>query len=195
MPRKPRLPAYRRKPKPNRPKVRNAKWTAGRRRRGGGHGRWQAFKKSAPWVLLVVLVTLWLILGDRLREPEHPEQLVEVALDFRLCPEQEWGAPCVIDGDTVAIGKRRVRLTGYDAPEMDGPCDAERAKAMQARDALLTWLIKGRFSWTGGSEPPYDRYGRELREARRGEELLAEHMIAAGLAEEMGWGAQKREWC
>nr|WP_247713386.1 thermonuclease family protein [Qipengyuania polymorpha] len=103
--------------------------------------------------------------------------------------------PCVIDGDTLAIGQRRVRLTGYDAPEMDGACKYERAKAREAKDELHRWLARGRFTWTGGDNPPRDRWGRELREARRGDDLLAEHMVSAGLAEEMGWGAERREWC
>ena len=133
----------------------------------------------------------WFLLEDRLVPP--PPQS-EVAITFRPCGTPGSG-PCVIDGDTVAIGQRRVRLTGYDAPEMDGACPAESAKAREARDELHRWLARGRFTWTGGEDPPRDRYGRELREARRGDDLLAEHMVSAGLAGEMGWGAERVEWC
>ena len=122
-----------------------------------------------------------------------PEPVSEVTLSFGLCGDS-WTA-CVIDGDTVAIGQRRVRLTGFDAPEMDGACEAERAKARDARTALHQWLARGRFTWTGGTEPPRDQYGRELREASRSGEALADHMIGAGLAEGSGWGAERVEWC
>lgn len=149
------------------------------------------FRRGGWWVLLLALLAASLLFRDRINPPAP---LSTVGTTFGLCGERG-GAACVIDGDTVAIGKRRVRLTGYDAPELDGACEAERAKAHAARAQLHAWLAKGRFEWTGGSEPPYDRYGRELREARRGDELLADHMIEAGLAEGSGWGAQAVDWC
>ncbi|MBY6218903.1 thermonuclease family protein [Qipengyuania aquimaris] len=140
---------------------------------------------------VLLLAAAWALFGERLMPPPP---LDEVNMTFRLCGERGRG-PCVIDGDTVAIGQRRVRLTGYDAPELDGACRMEVARANEARAALHTWLAKGRFSWTGGNEPPYDRYGRELREARRGDEQLAVHMIEAGLAEGSGWGSRRVDWC
>ena len=49
-------------------------------------------------------------------------------------------AGCVIDGDTVLLGEgqsaRRIRLTGFDAPELDGACEAERSLARTARQRL-----------------------------------------------------------
>ena len=154
-----------------------------RQRKSGGGLKWFA--------ILFALLAVWLAIEDKMRPPEPVDT---VSLTFRLCGTPGPG-PCVIDGDTLAIGQRRIRLTGYDAPEMDGPCDNERHKAAMARDRLNTWLRQGPFEWTGGFAPPYDRYGRELREARRGEELLAEVMIGAGLAEGDGWGAERVEWC
>ena len=147
--------------------------------------------RSLWWlVLLLALAATLYVNGGRLGPPER---LDEVTDRFALCGEGRASA-CVIDGDTLAIGQRRVRLTGFDAPEMDGACEAERAKAREARTALHAWLAQGPFTWTGGSEPPRDRWGRELRAASRGAETLAEHMIAAGLAEGDGWG-ESREWC
>lgn len=157
--------------------------TRSRRRRWWGGAQW--------YILLALMLAAWLLIRHRVNPPV-PVSTVD--LSFRLCGDPGRG-PCVIDGDTLAIGRRRVRLTGYDAPEMDGACDNERHKAAMARDRLNNWLRQGPFEWTGGTEPPYDRYGRELREARRGEELLAEVMVGAGLAEGSGWGAGRREWC
>ena len=116
---------------------------------------------------------------------------------FTLCGEKR-AARCVIDGDTVMLGQRRVRLTGYDAPELDGACEAERLLARRAQAALRDWLGRGPFQLHGGENPPLDAYGRELRAARRndaaGQEWLAETMLEAGLARNTGWGAGAPGW-
>lgn len=111
---------------------------------------------------------------------------------------------CVVDGDTVVIGfgsqRRRIRLTGFDAPELEGACAAESERANAARERLHQWLGKGPFEWTGGAKPPRDQYGRELRSARRigadgRVDDLAEAMINTGFASESGWGAIQVDWC
>ena len=140
---------------------------------------------------MLLLVAAWAVSRDGLSPPE-PVSVVEMS--FGLCGEGG-GEACVIDGDTLAIGQHRVRLTGYDAPELEGGCAVESAQARAARAELHHWLARGCFTWTGGEDPPRDRWGRELREARRGDDLLAEHMVSAGLAEEMGSGAERVEWC
>lgn len=117
---------------------------------------------------------------------------------FPLCGSGR-AAACVVDGDTLHIGQRRIRLTGYDAPELDGTCAAEQERARIARAALAAWLNAGPFELDGGADPPRDKYGRELRAARRvGSEghldLLAEHMVAADLAAGGGW-FEDRDWC
>ena len=117
---------------------------------------------------------------------------------FALCGEQK-ADRCVIDGDTVMLGQRRIRLTGYDAPELDGACEAERMLAQRARIALHNWFNRGPFALDGGDNPPRDAYGRELRAARRddamGQEWLADAMVEAGLARRSGWGAGEAGWC
>lgn len=115
-----------------------------------------------------------------------------------------WQA-CAIDGDTIAIAARggaparRVRLYGFDAPELDGACPAERSRALLARAELSRWLSAGPVTLDGGTDPPRDRYGRELRRARRtspgsGSEWLDDHMVAAGLAHREGPG-RAGGWC
>ena len=157
------------------------------RKNGGGGG---ALREWLPLLVVVALVSGWVVARDAL---DTPPPTSEVDIEFGLCGEGSQAA-CVIDGDTVAVGQRRIRLTGYDAPELDGACEAESVAAQKARTALHTWLAKGRFSWTGGEDPARDQYGRELREAMRGEERLAQAMIDAGLAEGEGWG-EGRDWC
>ena len=134
-------------------------------------------------------------------------------LSFGLCGQPGAGRACVIDGDTLHIRRgdnlRRVRITGFDAPELEGACPAESAKAIEARAALHAWLAEGAFEWDGGkrasdaggtSGPPTDKYGRELRALRRadgagGHAMLADHMLKLGLAGESGWGTSPTDWC
>lgn len=137
-----------------------------------------------------------------------------LSLTFGLCGEEGSGRACVIDGDTLHISRgdevRRIRITGYDAPELDGACKAERAKAMEAKRALHAWLADGPHEWDGGTSPPTDQYGRELRALRRAVvrhdddanaddkneyKNLADYMLKRGLAAESGWGAAPKDWC
>jgi endonuclease YncB( thermonuclease family) len=153
-------------------------------------------------VLLLAVMALWWF-GFR---PFAGEQgWVPVSERFALCGKGgARAASCVVDGDTVVIGggraQRRIRLTGFDAPELEGACLAERRLALEAQRALHTWLARGGFEWNGGADPPRDQYGRELRAARRSapggrRELLANHMITRGLAGESGWGSSPVNWC
>ncbi len=95
---------------------------------------------------------------------------------------------------------RRIRITGFNAPELDGACEAERARALAAKRALHAWMAKGAVEWDGGTDPPFDQYGRELRSLRRpdgkgGHEELADHMLKTGMAAESGWGTSPKDWC
>lgn len=170
----------------------DARWQD-RRKRGS---EWRHIRRLAsPFVLLGILLGTWLFVEDRVRPPE---EWVNVHTRFELCGAGASSA-CVIDGDTVRYGHlrndRRIRLTGFDAPEMDGACEAERVKAREAKRVLHAWLAKGPFEWSGGDDPPRDKYGRELRAARRDHDSLAEHMIGLGLAEGGGWLTERIDWC
>lgn len=114
-----------------------------------------------------------------------------VERQFTICGDVS-SAACVIDGDTLAIGGRRVRLVGFDAPEMDGECEAEQRLARVAQEELAAWLNLGPFEIDGGADVPRDRYGRELREIRRGGEMLADTMVERDLARRT---SLDRGWC
>ena len=155
-----------------------------------------------PIFLLIVLVVWWYAI----RPITNDRGWVEVRQSFGLCGSSQGPATdgCVVDGDTLIIGfgsdRRRIRLTGFDAPELDGACEAESRIARTARTALHEWLASGPFEWDGASGPPRDQYGRELRSVRRvvkggRDEILAETMIERGLAAESGWGAEPLDWC
>lgn len=158
-----------------------------------------------PILALVVMLAWWFVF----RPVAQEQGWVRVEASFALCgaprdPDEPRAHGCVIDGDTLALGsgstQRRIRLTGFDAPELDGPCEAERELAEAARVRLHEWLARGEFEWNGAEDPPRDRYGRELRSARRSDlggsrEYLAETMIASGLAAPREWGQVPRDWC
>ena len=181
----------------------DANWQAARRRRAAWR-RWR-------WVLVLALVLgAWAAL--RWWAGAEPEgEWVRVERAFSLCGSSGGQAQttpaCVVDGDTLWIAPasrgeppRRIRLTGFDAPELDGACERERAAAQAARGALFEWLSQGPFEWSGGADPPRDRYGRELRAARRtapggSTSQLARHMREAELAVGMGWDAAPGDWC
>lgn len=193
----------RRQVKPPRFHKRSSRWRRGSPpgsswRSSGKRGRWRSW---LPTFLLVAL----LVIAWRLTAPlVAPEWDAVESRQFGLCGERGRPFACVNDGDTVTLGygnsARRIRLTGFDTPELDGACPAESAKAREARGALRAWLNAAPFEWDGGAEPPYDRYGRELRAARRIHpdgriELLADTMMQAGLAGGSGWDFTPTNWC
>ncbi len=152
--------------------------------------------------LVTIVAALW---WYGVRPIAHEQGWVRVDDSFAVCGAGSTrAAGCVVDGDTVIMGfgpeRRRIRLTGFDAPEMDGACPAERELAISARTALAQWLARGAFEWNGADAPPRDQYGRELREVRRtlperSSDYLAATMIERGLASESGWGADEVDWC
>jgi len=161
-----------------------------------------------PVLLGIVMAAWWFGVRPVMEE----RGWVTIEAQFALCGEEIQGAVgCVIDGDTLVLfetlavpenprGSRRVRLTGFDAPELDGACKAERDLARKATAALHDWLGRGAFEWNGADDPPRDRYGRELRRGRRvradgSREELAEVMIARGLAARNGWNSPRIDWC
>ncbi|RYH12363.1 thermonuclease family protein [Tropicimonas sp. IMCC6043] len=103
----------------------------------------------------------------------------------------------VVDGDTVRMycpkdGVMSTRLTGFDTPEFRGQCGSERLKAMAATYVLhwQIWTARGLDSRHLGR----DRYGRRLSALFVGDALLADRMIATGLAREYD-GGPRRGWC
>ena len=162
----------------------DAAWNA-RRRRAAWWRAWRWWLGLGMVLAAAALLARWPGMGGEW-------QVVDAR--FAICGQGR-AVNCVVDGDTIMLGGQRVRLTGYDAPELAGQCEAERRLALLARDALADWLGRGAFALDGGADPPRDPYGRELRAARRddaaGQERLAETMIERGLGRRDG----SRDWC
>ncbi|MEO1551576.1 MAG: thermonuclease family protein [Pseudomonadota bacterium] len=122
--------------------------------------------------------------------------LVSAAKSVLIAP-----SPCqagrVIDGDTLWLtcagrGAQKVRLTGFDTPELNGACLSEQARAVRAKLALQWHLwqatrIEARFAGA-------DRYGRALAAVTLDGAPLAQTMIAGGHGRAYQGGARAR-WC
>ena len=88
-----------------------------------------------------------------------------------------------VDGDTLRLGSKRVRLLGIDAPELEQTCTgadgADWACGEVARSKMVDLLGNGKVACQPRG---HDRYGRVLAHCLRGEVDLGEAMVAAGLA-------------
>jgi micrococcal nuclease len=117
-----------------------------------------------------------------------------VSIHFSICSSGS-GENCVIDGDTIRWNGEKVRLVGFNTPEISEPlCAAEATKGELAKLRLQQLLNSGSVSFLASAERDRDRYGRLLREVRVDGRDVAEVLISEGLAEPYS-GGQKRDWC
>lgn len=99
----------------------------------------------------------------------------------------------VIDGDTVALGRQRIRLQGFDTPEtFDAKCPAEYAKGVEARERLKELMASGKVDLVFSHR--HDRYGREIARLLVDGEDIAAIMIQEELAVKFPLG-HKPDWC
>jgi micrococcal nuclease len=103
----------------------------------------------------------------------------------------------VIDGDTVQMRcgtvDHRVRLLGYDSPEVTRPrCAAEFAAGQRATARLGALVASG--SVTTVSFEGQDRYGRDLAWISIGGRDVATHMLASPWALPYS-GKRRPDWC
>jgi micrococcal nuclease len=160
----------------------------------------QAFRETRPWLLLIALCTLWVVYDDAgaFDPPGFLEgEPVRVDGAWTRCGPGR-ATLCVVDGDTLKLGERKVRLVGMDAPETAARCSAEAVGAQAATRALLDWTNAGPFELVARLDGPTDKYGRELMTARRTvdgrTETAAEALRAAGVARRYA-GEARRSWC
>ncbi len=125
-------------------------------------------RSLAAWLLLALLAGLALWLEHR--------------------PAQEIGAGAggrvhVIDGDSLRIGGREIRLAGIDAPEYRQTCSDAAGNSWpcgkEARASLEALVRQSKLSCAARAE---DRYGRALAECRAGGRDLARELARQGWA-------------
>ena len=122
-----------------------------------------------------ILALIWLIaakLNDR-RETVHSGQ-------FHAA-----------DGDSLAIGGKRMRLKGIDAPELSQSCERGGVKWACGREAqaMLQRLVRSADTQCGGAEA--DQYGRLLVVCRSGGLDINGEMVRKGMA--VSYGNYRRE--
>ena len=103
----------------------------------------------------------------------------------------------VVDGDTLHIdcgaGERKVRLLGYDTPEIYHPkCQAEAEAGRKATDLLAGLVASGPV--TGFAVQGQDRYGRDLASVAIAGTDVTAYMLATHLALPYT-GHQHPNWC
>lgn len=104
----------------------------------------------------------------------------------RGAEETVTGQPRVVDGDTLAIGQDRIRLTGIDAPERAQTCAREGRDwdcGQEARRHLLRLIGGADVRCEGRAR---DRYGRWLATCTAGGLELNARMVADGFAVAFG---------
>lgn len=100
----------------------------------------------------------------------------------------------VIDGDTIAVRGRTIRLTGLDAPEMQGRCPQEVRQAEAARDRLAE-LLAGGFTIHPALNAR-DRWGRTLARVRMADGTdVADVLIREGHARAYDGRGPRAGWC
>ena len=171
----------------------------GQRRRRRGLGR-LAFG-ARPFLLAAIALLIWPTLDARLVEPPtflsmEPEK---VSQSFTRCGSGPRSAACVVDGDTIRLGDRRIRLIGIDTPEKEARCPAEAVAAEAAAARLEELLSERPFEMVGRIDEPTDRYGRELMAITRAlpggaTQSIADDMRSMGVARRYA-GGFRTGWC
>ena len=100
----------------------------------------------------------------------------------------------VVDGDTVAIGKTRYRLVGFDTPETYyAKCDYEKALG-DAATGRVRQLIKAARVVEFVVQPGRDKYDRGLARIFIGGNDIGSILISEGLARPYH-GGRRQGWC
>lgn len=144
----------------------------------GGPGRRRKRQPYVPprWSVgrLVPLVAVALLLVWVVSPPGLPSGQVS-------------GKSRVVDGDTLDVGKHRIRLTGIDAPERAQYCTDAAQQSVPcgetARQTLADLVGKGPVTCTALDQ---DRYGRLVATCEYGGADLGAVMVGAGQAVDAG---------
>lgn len=124
--------------------------------------------RKAVYVSLLLLMAAMLLLDEQ----EHMTPVTPVA-----------GPARVIDGDTLVIGERSIRLLGIDAPERDQTCqDAAGQTWHCGRDARLGLATRVARQQVSCHVAGRDSYGRDLARCATGGTDLAEWLVREGWA-------------
>lgn len=171
--------------------------------RWSGESRLRRFWNALRWWLAAALLVaaMWYWFGSTRIAPtrisEGPQEVLKGP--FTRCGRGRT-VTCIVDGDTIMIGQRTIRVIGIDAPEIHPPrCPDEAQQGEAAAQRLLALANQGPITLAGPNPPVRDEYGRELRHLLRAKadgsvQSLADDMVASGLARPYLHGARD-PWC
>ena len=152
------------------------------------------------WLALIVLAAVWVLWRNAIAydPPAFLEgESIAVNGSFTRCGAGR-GPLCVVDGDTLKLNQRNIRIVGIDAPETRAQCPAEALGAERATAVLQRWVNAAPFELVPRLDRPTDKYGRELmtarREVRGRTETAAEVLVEAGVARAY-MGEARPSWC
>lgn len=102
------------------------------------------------------------------------------------------GYNCVVDGDTIWLQGRKIRLADIDAPETHDPrCSSEKALGERAT-LRLQQLLNGEVALRPIGRDR-DRYGRFLRRVLVNGRSVGDLLVSEGLARP--YAGHRRPWC
>jgi len=103
------------------------------------------------------------------------------------------GYTCVVDGDTLWLQGRKIRIADIDAPETHDPrCASEKALGDRAT-VRLQQLLNGGTITLRPIERDRDRYGRLLRLVLVNGRSVGDVLVGEGLAR--WYAGHRRPWC
>lgn len=150
--------------------------------------------RLALWALPLLIVA-GALLDPKLFGPIGPLAAPPERVSTAFVACDRGGEPaCVVDGDTLMLGDRTVRIMGIDAPDLATPrCEIERDLARRSADRLMVLLNQGPFDMVAHRLQRHDRNGREMMQLRRDGRSIGERLIDEGLAHR--YTGFKRSWC
>lgn len=104
----------------------------------------------------------------------------------------------VVDGDTLKVGKERLRIIGYDCGEVRRPhykCEAERQKGLEATARLDKQMSGSEGRVTVRRTPMRDGHGRPLTHAWVDGKHISKIMTSDGLCKSWDGEEARPNWC
>lgn len=151
-------------------------------------GYWGKVRRILQTQLFLVLgigALIWGVWPDKAKQ-ERRAKLVEGCKITR-----------VVDGDSLELNcpntdRKKARITGLDAPEIYGDCEAEKVLAMQAKNYLRTRVRSAKDVQI--THYGRDKYNRMLIKLELDGKDIAPQIIDQGLAR-LYTGGARLGWC
>lgn len=102
---------------------------------------------------------------------------------------------CVVDGDTIWLEGKEIRIADIDAPETErSGCRVEQELGLRATERLTQWLNAAPFEVHPNPDGrDEDVHGRQLRVLSRGGSSAVDALVAEGVAGR--WTGESKRWC